>query len=590
VWGGQVCVWRLADASLVSTFRVQCDEPLIAWGPDGALLVGGQGLEVWDADSGTRRAAIPIPGIDSIEGLDVRGGAIVVRGHHHVVVLDARFAVRASSGPWQGDDDEPIQIEGMAFSPDAKTLYVTRGEDHSTLALSVDDGSVRRELEPARAIAAGSEQVALSGDSEASLVDLATDASEPIEPFQAAAPVGDAFVCIHDSDLRIRAPHEPRLHARFHDRLDAVAVCPSRERMYTGGPAFWIAERNLATGQLCRVLPAGAGGKVVALAFDPTGDRLAVGDTDGRLHVWELGDQPRRIGLLDDTSMQPAGSIREPGSFGSIESVAFTSSLVACTSTVMQWDGDLAAIGHTEPRVFGERARLVSRNGKRFVRGGDWGAEVVVFDESGELSRAPAIDSRERFFDLSDDGELVLFGGASEGASTVTIQTAAGRSLGTLRVEGKVACVGFDGLGDVVGWMNEGGPLFRWRLESGAVERWCRALIPSLPFLDSLSRGGGKLVLWGPGGAIAVDAATGVRVAALPQQSNHDRAAVAISDDGRRVAVGAWHGQVSVYALDDGGRCVAVLSGTAEGGFWSVGPGGFTHALGFGATHDWEAS
>jgi hypothetical protein len=105
----------------------------------------------------------------------------------------------------------------------------------------------------------------------------------------------------------------PRPHIGVPDAIAAVAARADEGVFYTGGSALWIAERDRATAAAKRIFAAPASGVVSALAFDPAGERLAGGEQEGRLHVWSLGDVPRRIGLLDGTSAQRAGTIRAPG-------------------------------------------------------------------------------------------------------------------------------------------------------------------------------------------------------------------------------------------------------------------------------------
>ena len=94
-----------------------------------------------------------------------------------------------------------------------------------------------------------------------------------------------------------------------------MAADPERGRCWTGGHAVWIGERQLSDGALQRVLPAGGGGKITAMAFSPDGRTLAVGEMGGRVHHWSV-ETLERIGLLDGTSLQPPDSPVEVGRVG----------------------------------------------------------------------------------------------------------------------------------------------------------------------------------------------------------------------------------------------------------------------------------
>jgi WD40 repeat protein len=341
------------------------------------------------------------------------------------------------------------------------------------------------------------------------------------------------------------------------------------------------------------VIGAGAGGKVVGLAFGP-GDQLAVGEMDGRLHVWSLAGAPRRIGLLDGTTLQAAGTIRERGHVGSIDSIAFGGALSACGNTAMIWDGSLATIGTTEPRTFEGHVSRVSRDGSRFLYIPNWpGDDAIVYDASGsELSRATTGNSgaerSETYADLSDDGHLVLLATAMARSSQLTVRSDRGVQLGTLRVGGKVARAAFDGQGRVIGWLEDAGPWFRWDVAAQTVARWCEPPVAAPSHAQNASRGGGRIALWGGWGPIiVVDEADGARVAVLPQLGV-TTTAVALSDDGRRIAIGDWSGAVRIFALDPA-ELIATLSGTTDGGWFASCAAGFTHQPGDAVTRDWSA-
>jgi len=125
----------------------------------------------------------------------------------------------------------------------------------------------------------------------------------------------------------------------------------------------------------------------------------------------------------------------------------------------------------------------------------------------------------------------------------------------------------------VVGWFVEDGPFFRWRAD-GSVEKWCEPPAASMP--SYIAHGGGRCVLWGSGPAIVVDEASGKRLAVLPALG-HSITCAAVSNDGRRIALGDWRGSVFVF---DEARCIAIVSGTAEGGCWSIGEAGFAREQG----------
>jgi WD40 repeat protein len=574
---GQVCVWRASDRALLATFAVD-GKPPIAFAADGTLLVASGGIQRWDAAAGKRLVAVPLPGVHHIEGLRVRGDHVLVRGHDRVALLDAHLQTRAILGPW---DD--TRVEAADVGRDGR-VYIAR--DREPLLVFAPDGRLECELPAARNVAVSDRAIAVVNDDGGEMI--VDGVHEPMERFYRAVGLGDAILWVDGSELGVRAPGEPRLHMTYADSIGAIAA--EGDRLYTAGREKWIAERTLVDGSLRHVLGSGAGGKVVGLAFSP-GDQLAVGEMEGRLHVWSLGGAPRRIGLLDGTTLQPAGTIRERGHVGSIDSIAFTAALTACGNAAMIWDGSLAAIGTTEPRTFESHISRVSRDGSRFLYVPSWpGDDTIVYDASGvELSRATGADSgaerSETYTDLSDDGRLVLLATSMERSSQLTVRSDRGVQLGTLRIAGKVIETAFDNRARVIGWV-EAGPWFRWDVAAQRVERWCDA--PTVA-AQHVSRGGGRLALWGGSGPIViVDEADAARVAVLPQLGT-TTTAVALSDDGRRIAIGDWSGAVRVFALDPP-ALIATISGTTDGGWFATSAAGFTHQPGDAVTRDWSAS
>ncbi len=577
---GVTCIWRLDDASLVSAFRAGSGG--LAWAQDGSLLVGGRGVSVWDAETGQRRRCVPLHDLEDTEQVFVRGDRVFVRGRWQVAVLDADLNRLTTLGPWPGERYGNVFLSTVEIGRDGAIAYVAR-QDMSTLAIPVAGGEPTV-LAEAQTIAATDQLVALSRHGEASLLAHSGEI-RPLDGFSQATAVDGGVIVADGQRVTLHTWDGPGFEARFRDDVHTLAA--SRKHFYTSGNTSWIAERQLDDGRLRRVFASGGGGKVIALAFDPSGDRLAVGEMEGRLHVWSLSDKPERIGILDGTTLQPAGTIREPSSL-SLEAVAFPGDLVAGGSTAMVWSAaDLAVIGTTEPRRFGEYAKQVSRDGTLFITGGEWGNELIAFDAEGEKFRAASTDTRDRFKDISDDGALVLVGGVTETSSEMTVYGRGGERIGTLRVDGRVQYAGFSSAGDVLGWTEEKGPFFRWKLAAGVIEKWCEPPVASR-WSSSFVRGGGRLAIRGEVITI-VDEQTGAQHATIPTRTRHGATAVALSDDGRRIALGSWHGIVHVYDLTGAlPRCTAELSTTQDSGWWAAGAGGFTHVRGEAATRKWS--
>jgi len=562
---GNVCIWRLSDAALLGGFSAGHQGTPIAWGGD--LFVGGVAYDL--SGRVTRRVET------EVESVRVRGDRIFFLHRTALTICDAStLETLTTLGPWD-------HVRDFDVSPDGSRILVAR-HDASTLLIDLGSGATT-ELPLSSALAIGAELAVIAHHTGSTMI-RRDGATRPIPYFDAAAvgPSG-AFLCAHGSRVSIHDWSGPQLEMRYRDDVRALAF---GSRLYTSGGTAWIAERQRSTGEMRRVFGAGGGGKVISLAFDPAGERLAVGEYDGRLSVWTLAGQ--RIGLLDGTTLQPEGTIRGVGEVGGIESVAFPGALVACGSRVMRWEGELSGIGTTEPACFGEGASVISRDGRFVASDGGWGRDVVVFDQDGERFRAPPLDSVDRIVDLSDEG-LLLHGNVSDDATELNVLGPGGERVASLRIEAKVATARFTSKGDVVGWRRWKGPYFRWRVASGLVERWCRPPPRWRESLHKVSRGGGKVALWGGEQIVLVEEESGALLGLVAATMRNGPTAVALSDDGTKLAVGSWRGPTYVYSVAERNpRCLLVLCTTQDGGTWAKTASGFRHERGQAAKRHWS--
>jgi WD40 repeat protein len=585
---GLVCVWR--DAVLEATWRVSEGKRAIAFARDGGLLVGTHGLEVWDVATRERRAALPIAGLREIAEITTSERCLAVRDSERIAILELDYTLRKTL--WATDERLP-SLEAIALSPDGHRLGVAR-RGAPALLLDPADGSTVRELPEADAIAVSATLLACSTYQSGTLAALdANGEAEEMVPFRSAVAIGDAFLWHSDRRAGLRARHEVRLDVGLPTSWSAVSAAVASDRFVTA-TRQWVAERTLADAEVRRILAGGAQGKITSLAFAPSGEHLAAGEQDGRLHVWRLGPTPERIGLLDGTTLQPTGTIREPGRVGEISALTFTSSeLVACATEVLAWPiGALTSIGTTEPRAVPHGARRISRDGRRIVADDDWRTYAVYAADGTKLSTGDLGNADDRFDDLSDDGLSVLVVEALETASELSVVRDTGEPVGTLHVDGKVRFAGFDARGRVVGALAKRGPYFRWDPTAGRVERWCDAPSIELSSLKLVARAPGRIMLEAGSVHVVVDESTGAILATIAVADDSSVSAAALSADGRRVAIGTWKGQVRLYDLDpahpSGARCFAALAGTSEGGWWAIGAHGFTHVAGDATTHKLE--
>lgn len=75
----------------------------------------------------------------------------------------------------------------------------------------------------------------------------------------------------------------------------------------------------------------------------------------------------------------------------------------------------------------------------------------------------------------------------------------------------------------------------------------------------------------------------------VPATMRYGPTAVALSDDGTKLAVGSWRGPTYVYSLAARiPRCLLVLCTTQEGGSWAKTASGFRHERGEAARRQWS--
>jgi serine/threonine protein kinase len=179
-------------------------------------------------------------------------------------------------------------IEGLAFSPDGKTLAVA-DNDGGTYLWDATTGRVRRTIAgpgsygPALAVAFSPEGSTL------------------------AAAYKDGVTRLWDAGTGrlIRALSDPRTGGRG---VQAVAFSPDGTTLATGdsnGSAYlW----DLQTGAMAATLsdPDSGGNGVQAVAFSPAGRTLATGDSNGSSYLWNLASQRVAVTL----------AVAQPGQLG----------------------------------------------------------------------------------------------------------------------------------------------------------------------------------------------------------------------------------------------------------------------------------
>jgi hypothetical protein len=148
---------------------------------------------------------------------------------------------------------------------------------------------------------------------------------------------------------------------------------------------------------------------VKALAFDPSGRSIVVGEQEARLHTWRLDGVPERLAHLDLTTLGPEDASIDPADITQFSSVAFSDRGITALSGRRLFWRDPAKIGgepDEDRAIAGGRA--LSRDGSRILSSS---REITLTTDDGrELLRLPGLAGswRGSRVDLSPDGRTVL--------------------------------------------------------------------------------------------------------------------------------------------------------------------------------------
>jgi WD40 repeat protein len=538
------------------------------------VLVALGGIQVWSVRDGARVTTWFAEGLELPRNLRIRGERIVAVGHDRVLVLDRDGRRLGGAGPWSEDRWSNLGVQDADLSDDGSILVVAVQDSRSpSRVCDAVTGEVLAEWPHADSVVALSgNRFALGSWDAPEIRSWPGGERTPTERFERGQRLGDALLWCTTREIGVRDPIGPRWSSGFHD--DVLSVAAVGERLFAGGRDGRLAERALDGGALVAVLPAGRGGKITALGFDPSGEWLIVGASQ-RVDLWRLRPRPERVGLVDATAWQPPDSAIEVHGLGTVDAVALSDGLVVCGNRPMRWPRLEPAIGTVAPEGLEERADRLSSDGRVLLSGGSWGDEVVVRSWGGEeRMRAPGVEGRERWIALSADGRRVLVAGSDRQTTEATVYAVDGERMGVLQIDAEAQHLAFDPQGRVVGWITSG-PSFRWDPVGGSLTRWRAA---SVDAAEAVAFGHDRAVLWGRGVSWLVDDA-GTQV---PLHGGWIRTAAAISDDGELVALADWSGEVDLF--DARGRRVLTLGHTTEGGWWTEVDGVREHHVGHAAT------
>jgi|GEM_PF-2005116 len=402
--------------------------PALVWSQDGTWLAtaGGDGrVRLWDPASGAQRAALTVNGgrADAL-AVDATGTRLAAGGADGGIQLWALAADGGTPRPLGQWAAHTGMVRTLAFSPDGRRL-ASGGQDGLLKLWDPAGGTETAALAPGRGWV---ESLAFSPDGRLLV---------------AGAIQGGVQVWTLDED---GAPAPRTVLDSGRGAVRGVTVSPDGRWLGAGTDDgrvhLWALPEGLdgSPAPATRLLGK-PGAKLLALAFDATGERLATGDMDGRLRLWDLtAERPEPVtlettgGRVLDLGFAPRGG-----------------RLAATTLHGLRlWE----LSGSDAPRPLladqghGERVLAVAASPDgRLIASGDGDGGLLLWDAASgqELKRLPAGEAAIEALAFAGDGKRLASG---DGDGTVRVwNLSAGAEAASLHTtlagSGRVAALAF---------------------------------------------------------------------------------------------------------------------------------------------------